>query len=95
MITALDYVLVDTASPLSLTGRSFWKKQFVDSKEMLVEDASWIEFQKGLWKTFATPEDTVDPRNHEIALKCLKELLCKTKQKEEASAVFLCFLHCF
>lgn len=32
VITALDYVLVDTACPLSLTGRSFWKRNFVDNR---------------------------------------------------------------
>ncbi len=48
-----------------------------------MEDAPWGEFQRALWKTFVTPEDTLDPRNQEIAIKCLKELFCEVKQKEE------------
>ncbi len=83
VIEQLDYILVDTACPLSMTGRSFWKRAFVDAKEVLVEDAPWNEFQKAMWKGFATPEDTADPRHMEIAVKCMRELFAVTKNKEE------------
>lgn len=83
VIDQLDYVLVDTACPLSMTGRTFWKRSFVDAKEVLVEDAPWNEFQKSMWKTFASQEDSVEPHQQEIAIKCLRELFAVTKNKEE------------
>jgi hypothetical protein len=78
-----DSILVDCASSHSVSGAAFWKRKFVDPADWLNEEVGWELFKQEFWKTFANADDLSDPVNKDICCKCLKELFCETRQKEE------------